>query len=238
VKNKKTTKQDMNIMKLMEQFGTENECRDALESLRWHDGVTCSHCGSKSISRLQTHHIYECNSCGYQFSVMTGTIFHDTHLPLPKWFMAIYLMCESKKGMSANQIKRTLDVSYKTAWYLCHRIRAAMTEMNAEQLNNIVEVDETFIGGKKKNVGHGYKGNKATVAGAIERGKNVRMQLISSRDREQLHEFIRKNISPNTKAIYTDDWPAYKGIADENTRHETVNHSADEWTLGEVHTST
>ena len=178
------------------------------------------------------------DSCGYQFSVTSGTIFHDSHLPLPKWFAAIYLMIESKKGISANQMKRTLDIgSYRTAWYLCHRIRAAMNEMNAEQLSNIVEVDETFTGGKRKNVGHGYKGNKAIVAGAIERGKDVRMQVISSRDRAQLHEFIRKNISPDAKAIYTDEWPAYKGIADENTKHETVNHSADEWTHGDVHTN-
>ena len=152
--------------------------------------------------------------------------------------MAIYLMVEAKKGVSANQIKRTIGVSYKTAWYLCHRIRNAMTEHNPEPLDGIVEVDETFIGGKRQDVGHGYKGNKTAVVGAIERGGSLRMQVVSARDRKTLHNFIRKNTAPNTEAIYTDDWPPYKGIADHDTRHETVNHSAEEWVNGDVHTNT
>jgi transposase-like protein/IS1 family transposase len=234
---KKTEKQDMNLMKLMEQFGSEAECRDALELLRWHEGVTCSHCGSKSISRLQTHHIYECNSCGYQFSVTTGTIFHDTHLPLPKWFVAIYLMVESRKGMSANQMKRTLNVSYKTAWYLCHRIRNAMMTETGKQLSGIVEVDETWVGGKRKDVGHGYKGNKVLAVGAVERNGDAVLQAIKHADRDTLHKFIHSHTAPDTKAIYTDDWPAYKGIADHDTIHETVNHSAEEWVRGDVHTN-
>lgn len=237
MKNKKQEKQDMNIMKLMEQFGTEDECRDALESLRWHDGVTCPHCGSKSISRLKTHHIYECNSCQYQFSVMNGTIFHDTHLPLPKWFMAIYLMVESKKGISANQMKRTLNISYKTAWYLCHRIRNAMMEQNPELLNNVVEVDETWVGGKREHVGHGYKGNKVIAVGAVERNGDTRLQKIATRDKETLRNFIKSHVAADTKAIYTDDFPAYKGIEDADTKHETVNHSADEWVRGDVNTN-
>ncbi len=230
-------KQVMNIMKLIEQFGTEAECRDALEALRWHDGVICPHCGSKSISRLQTHHIYECNSCRYQFSVTTSTIFKDTHLPLRKWFVAVYLMVESKKGISANQMKRTLDVSYKTAWYLCHRIRAAMMTEPSKQLTGTVEVDETWIGGKKKDVGHGYKGNKVLAVGAVEREGDIVLEAIKHADRATLHKFIHAHTTPDTKAIYTDKWPAYKGIADENTKHETVNHSADEWVKGDVHTN-
>ncbi len=236
MKNKKhTTKQDMNIMKLMEEFGTEDECRDALEALRWHDGITCPHCETKSISRLKTHHIYECNSCGYQFSVMTGTIFHDTHLPLPKWFMAIYLMVESKKGISANQIKRTLNVSYKTAWYLCHRIRNAMMEQNPKMLDGIVEVDETWVGGKREHVGHGYKGNKVIAVGAVERDGETRLQKIDNREKETLRNFIKSHVASDTKAIYTDDFPAYRGI--EDAKHETVNHSADEWVRGDVNTN-
>lgn len=228
---------EMNLMKLMEDYGTEDECRDALEALRWHDGVTCPHCGSKSISRIQTHHIFECNSCRYQFSVMTGTIFMDTHLPLKKWFVAVYLMVESKKGISANQMKRTLNVSYKTAWYLCHRIRnAMMTDIN-KKLDGIVEVDETWIGGKTEGTGHGFKGNKVLAVGAIERQGNVILQAIKHADRETLHKFIHTNTAPDTKAIYTDDWPAYNGIEDTNTKHETVNHSANEWVKGNVHTN-
>ncbi len=231
-------KQDINLITLVERFGNEDKCRAYLEELRFPNGVACPRCGSMSISRIQKPRVFDCNSCRYQFSIIAGTIFHDSHLPLWKWFATIYLMTEAKKGVSANQIKRTIGVSYKTAWYLCHRIRNAMTEHNPEPLNGIVEVDETFIGGKRKDVGHGYKGNKTAVVGAVERGGSLRMQVVSARDRKTLHDFIKKTTSPDTKAIYTDDWRAYDGIADHNTRHETVNHSAEEWVRGDVHTNT
>ena len=230
-------KQEMNLMKLMEQYDTVDECRTTLESLRWHKGVTCPRCNSKSISRIQKHHIYECNSCRYQFSVITGTIFKDTHLPLPKWFVAIYLMVESKKGISANQMSRTLDVSYKTAWYLCHRIRNAMMTKMDKQLNGIVEVDETWIGGKKKEMGRGYKGNKVIAVGAVQRDGDIVLEAIKQADRLTLHKFIHSHTMPDTKAIYTDEFRAYKGIGDKNTKHKTVNHSKDEWVRGDVHTN-
>ncbi len=236
--NKKNGKQDMNIMKLMENYHSDDACRQALAELRWQNGVVCPRCGSLNIRNSYTRSQYDCGSCGYQFSVTSGTIFHDSHLPLTKWFMAVYLMVEAKKGISANQMKRTLNVSYKTAWYLCHRIRNAMTEHNPEPLNGIVEVDETFIGGKRKDVGHGYKGNKVAVVGAVERGGSLRLQVVKGRDRETLHDFIKKNTAPDTEAIYTDEWMPYRGIADHDTRHETVNHSQEEWVRGDVHTNT
>ncbi len=123
--NKKNGKQEMNIMKLVDKYHSEESCREALTELRWPNGVACPRCGSLDIRNSYTRSQYDCGSCGYQFSVTSGTTFHDSHLPLPKWFMAVYLMVEAKKGISANQMKRTLNVSYKTAWYLCHRIRNA-----------------------------------------------------------------------------------------------------------------
>src|SRR6185437_14539188 len=123
-------KSKMDISKLMVDYDTEAECRTYLEELRWRDGITCPRCGGKTISRIKARDQFDCDSCRYQFSVMSGTIFHDSHLPLPKWFIATFLICESRKGMSANQMKRILGVSYKTAWYLCHRIRAAMKEVS------------------------------------------------------------------------------------------------------------
>jgi transposase-like protein len=230
-------KHDMNLVKLVEHFHSEKRCRVYLEQLRWTDGVTCPRCQSKSISEIRERNQYDCNSCRYQFSVTSGTIFHDSHLPLWKWFLAAYMMIESRKGVSANQIKRTIEVSYKTAWYLCHRIREAMTVDNPTPLSKIVEIDETWVGGKRKNVGHGYKGNKVVVAGAAQRNGEARLQVIDDRSREVLREFIKKHVAPDAEAIYTDDWPAYDGIADKNTRHETVNHSADEWARGDVHTN-
>ncbi len=230
----------MTIMKLMEQFHSDEKCRQALERLRWPDAVECPRCQSKKHSTVGERNQYDCLSCGYQFSVTSGTIFHDTHLPLKKWFVAIYLIVESKKGMSANQIKRVLGISYKTAWYLCHRIRAAMTEHNPEQLNGTVEIDETFIGGRLHGEGRGtgnYIKNKAIVVGVVQRGGKIRLQKIASRDRKALHRFVKEHCAPETELIITDEWAPYEGIADHNTRHETVNHKQKEWVRGDIHTN-
>ena len=238
----KTQKRDsdgpMNLVKLVEQFGSESECRAYLTELRWPKGLECPRCKSKSISRLQEQPKYDCNACRYQFTATSGSIFHDTHLPLWKWFLAIHLMVESKKGISANQIKRTLGISYKTAWYLCHRIRAAVTEAQPRPLSGTVEVDETWVGGKRRHVGRGYKRNKTIVAGAVERKGNARLEVVRNVDRKTLHAFIHKHTAPDTKAIYTDELPSYKGIGDADTKHETVNHSAEQWVHGDVHTNT
>ena len=118
---------NMDLAKLFERFHGEDKCRECLENLRWPDGVECPRCQSKSVSHMYKRGQFDCNSCRYKFSVKAGTIFHDSHLPLWKWFATIFMMAESKKGISANQVKRMMGVSYKTAWYLCHRIRAAMT---------------------------------------------------------------------------------------------------------------
>src|SRR5215210_7293940 len=226
---------EMNLVKLVERFRSEDECRVYLEELRWPGGVECPRCGGKIISRIKDRHQFDCDSCRYQFSVTAGTIFHDTHLPLWKWFLAVYLIIESKKGISANQLKRTLNVSYKTAWYLCHRIRAALNEVDAQLLKGIVEADETFVGGKVEGMGHGYTGNKVVVVGAVQRGGTIRLQVVKGRDRETLHGFIRDNVAGETKAIYTDELPSYFGIADGDTEHDTVNHSEGEYARGKVH---
>ena len=193
-----------------------------------------------NVSEIEKRNQFDCQSCEYQFSVTTGTIMHDSHLPLRKWFIAIYLMCESKKGISALQLKRTLGVAYKTAWYLCHRIREAMGNdpFDGPTLLGIVEVDETLIGGKTQGKGRAYKGNKTWVAGAIQRGGRTRLKRIPNVRRDTLHSFIKETVRDEAEAIYTDELAAYLGIADHDTRHETVNHSAEEWVVGDVHTNT
>ena len=231
-----TSTANIDLMTLMDRFHSEEKCRSYLEGLRWPKGVLCPQCEGKKISRIHKRGQFDCDSCRYQFSVTAGTMFHDSHLPLPKWFAAIYLMCESRKGISANQLKRTLKVAYKTAWYLCHRIRAAMKDADTEPLEGTVEVDETWVGGKAKGMGRGYTGNKTMVLGAIERDGNIRLTVGKRRDRKTLHGFIEEH-APDAKAIYTDDYEAYKGIEDEKTKHESVNHSADEWVRGDVHTN-
>lgn len=235
---KKQPKSELNMMQLMERFGSDEKCHAYLEQLRWPEGVRCPRCSSDKISRIHERKQFMCDGCTYQFSVRVGTIFHDSHLPLSKWFVAIYLMGESLKGVSANQLKRTLGVSYKTAWYLCHRIRAAVKDADNSLLSGIVEVDETFVGGRRRGVGSGNRDNKNMVLGAIERGGKLRLKLEKRPDRKTLHTFIKANVSDDAEAIMTDEWPAYRGCGDADTRHETVNHREKEWVRGECHTNT
>jgi transposase-like protein len=229
--------QEINLVSLVERFHDEDKCRRYLEGLRWPGGLECPRCGGKTISHITTRHQLDCDSCRYRFSVTAVTIFHDSHLPLWKWFLAVYLIVESKKGISANQLKRTLGVTYKTAWYLCHRIRAALNEVDAQLLKGIVESDETFVGGRVEGEGRGYTDNKTIVVGALQRGGNIVLQVVRGRDRETLHGFIRENVSGDGEAIYTDEREASKGIADGDTEHETVKHSDGEWVRGDVHTN-
>ena len=164
---------------------------------------------------------------------------HDSHLPLRKWFAAIYLLTESKKGISANQLKRMLGVSYKTAWYLCHRIREAMGNdgMTGPTLFGVVEVDEPLVGGKRHGVGRGNRSGKTWVAGAIQRGGRVRLERIPNIRKKTLHRFIERHVRDETEAIYTDELKSYIGIADDDTRHETVNHKTEAWVVSDVHTN-
>ena len=228
-----------NLLTLIDDFNTDAKCREFLEQLRWPNGVACLRCGSLGVSEIEGRGQFDCNICRYQFSVTAGTIMHDSHLPLRKWFIAIYLMCESKKGVSALQIKRTLGVAYKTAWYLCHRIREAMGNdpLEGPTLVGIVEVDETLVGGKTRGKGRAYKGNKTWVAGAIQRDGGIQLERIPDTKRATLHSFINRTVRDEAEAIYTDELASYLGIEDNNTRHETVNHSIEQWTVGDVHTN-
>jgi transposase-like protein len=248
----------MNLVKLIERFGSEDKCHDYLEELRWPEGVRCPRCDSAKISRISSLKLlaggrieprrqFDCDSCRYQFSVRVGTVFHDSHLPLWKWFLATYMMVESKKGMSANQLKRTLDVSYKTAWYLCHRIRSAMDVANPELLTGTVEIDETYVGGRHKNRPaskrvKGYKGggkdNKTMVLGAVARGGTVRFH-VERRNASAviLTAFISDHVDDDA-SIYTDQHSGYQKLSEHGFQHEMVDHSADEWVRADVHTNT
>ncbi len=230
---------DINLPSLIEQYGTDDRCRSVLEKLRWPAGPHCPECLSNEATPIKNRPLYDCQKCHHQYSVTAGTIFQDTHLPLTKWFLAIYMMVEAKKGVSANQLKRTLGVSYKTAWYLCHRIRAAMKDAHPEKLDGIVEVDETFIGGKKRGIGSGnYTKYKTTVIGAVQRGGAIRLKIIRHTDTKTLHKFIRDTTKPKTRAIYTDEHAGYRGVGDHDTKHEHVNHRAGEYVRADVHTNT
>jgi len=236
--NSPVESEHLTVVEMMQAYGTEDACHEALEELRWPNGVECPKCSSRAISRIRARRQYDCNKCRHQFSVRVGTIFHDSHLPLSKWFVAVYMMCESKKGISANQIKRMLGVSYKTAWYLCHRIRAAMKEEMPEQLRGHVEIDDTWIGGVIEGKPNRFN-NKETVIGAVERGGRVRMRHVPTRGGRGFRKFIDQNVSDETETIYTDQYWDEGSLADGNTKHRTVNHGRREWVLpGDVHTNT
>ncbi len=233
----------MNLPDLIEQFHSEDKCREYLEDLRWPDGVRCPRCGNDSISKIEKRNQFECNeaSCRYQFSVTAGTVFHDSHLPLWKWFLAIYLIGESKKGISAKQLQRTLNVSYKTAWYLGHRVRSAMEDGSPVPLQGIVEIDETWIGGKHRRSKGKAKDNKSMVLGAIERGGSVRLEVRKGPGRESkvsYRGFVEDAVDDKAEFIFTDSDSSWGEMTDWDTTHRKVNHRSEEWVRGIVHTNT
>jgi transposase-like protein len=235
---------EIDLPKLVERFGSEDKCHAYLEELRWPEGVACPRCKSQKISRITKRRQFDCDGCRYQFSVRVGTIFQDSKLPLWKWFLTVYMMGESKKGISANQLKRMLGVSYKTAWFLCHRIRSTMTDESGELLSGIVEADETYVGGKlsgfvsrKESAAH-RSDNKTVVLGAVERGGKVRLRVAPDAKSGTVKQFLKDVVADDAEAIYTDSHRSYRGIGDHNTKHEYVDHSRDEWVRGQVHTNT
>jgi len=228
---------------MLRKYSTDEKCREILTKLRWPEGVRCLRCGdNERICYLESRKQFECGSCGYQFSVTTGTVFNDTHLPLEKWFAATYLLCEAKKGMSACQIQRTLGISYKTAWYLCHRIRHAMMQADRPMLSGKVEMDETFVGGKNIGRGHENKNeNKEVVIGIRQRGGELRFFHAEDVKSGTLRKFIQENISQDVDVLFTDDYLPYRGAAAvlrKDGRHKTIRHKLHIYVNGDIHTNT
>lgn len=234
---------------LMARFRCEDACREYLEQLRWPDGPGCPRCKETRVGKLKGRDQYECyeKTCGYHFSVTAGTKLHDSHLPLWKWFLVTFLMIHAKKGMSAKQIQRMVGGSYKTAWYLCHRIRAAMKEVDSAKLTGEVEVDETFIGGEAPQ--REKYDNKSVVMAAVQRDSGrVRFRVVPDRKKTSIKRFAEEVIDGKAEAIYTDEWRNYRGIGDHDTKHETVRHAPyydreekrmrRDWVHGKVHTNT
>lgn len=233
----------MTLKDLTQMFSTDEQCRNMLKRLRWPAGVECVRCKSRHVFEVATQKKFECVECGYQFSVLTQTIFHDTHLPLETWFMAVLLLVEARKGMSANQVKRTLGVSYKTAWYLCHRIRAAMKEAERPMLDGTVEMDETFVGGKRRGVGKSAAmENKEIVVGIRQRGGDLRLFHAKDVTSGELAKYIKEHISTDVDVIVTDEYPGYPKAMIESgihgSKHETIRHRDRVYVRGDVHTNT
>lgn len=228
----------VNLVSLIEKFGSEEKCRAYLEELRWPDGPVCPRCEKDTtVSKLYDRDQFECDSCRYQFSVTSGTVMHDTKLPLWKWFLAVYMIVEAKKGVSANQLKRTLGVSYRTAWFLCHRIRFALTTPDA-LLKGVVEIDETVVGGRAKR-GRDVMENKTWVVGAVARDGGIRLRKVAKRDGVTLRKFIEDAVGTDAERIITDDYRGYDwtGVKHMGIPRGRVNHSREEWRVGDDHTN-
>ncbi len=227
----------MKLVELIKDFADESKCRLYIERLRWPNGVECPRCKSAKVYRIVKRDQLLCSSCEYQFSVTVDTIFHDTHLPLWKWFLATCLLCESKKGISACQIQRSLGISYKTAWYLCHRIRAAMLEVAPAKLGGTVEIDETYVGGKARR--WRPKSEKAVVIGIRQRNGDLRLIRAKDAKSATVREIINANVGGHVEVIMTDESAIYPYALDKMQKnlHKTINHSK-EYAHGDIHTNT
>jgi transposase-like protein len=195
----------MKLIDVTKQFNTESKCLDYIVAARWPNGVCCVHCGVQNVSTItrkkagdnKRARIYQCleKECGKQFSATSGTIFNDTHLGLDKWFMAIAMICEAKKGMSAKQLERHLGVNYRTAWHMAHRIREAMQD-GGDLLTGVVETDTTFMTPRRPRKGHPQPKdpNRAAVLGMIERGGRLRLIPVKDEKIVILEPVMRKHI--------------------------------------------
>lgn len=239
----------MNIISIFRQFPTQESCIKHLEKARWGDKPVCPYCGSDNTNPLTKELRHHCNGCRKSFSVTIGTIFHDTRLPMQKWFLAISLILNAKKGISARQLARDLEVNKDTAWSMGMRIREAMKD-DGEMLSGIVEMDETYVGGKPRKSnkkdndddntpslrGRGTK--KTPVVGMVERQGNVKASkatkdTLKSKD---LNELIRKHVSTTGAVLITDEYKGYNK-ANSILPHARINHSK-EYANGLIHTNT
>src|ERR1700730_4049942 len=245
----------MTLRQLMETFPTDDACKDFLFFHRWPDGhPSCPRCGkSETVYNIAQAWKWECTNkaCrkghAYRFSLTAGTIFENTKYPLKTWFEVLWQMLNSKKGVSAMQIQRQIGCkSYQTAWYMCHRLRASMHDPDFKQLMGIVEVDETYIGGKQENrhwkTRQKYRGGgaahtgKTTVIGAISRKGNVVCQIIEDTSADSLSGFVEKTVADKVTLIATDEAGGYNDLR-HFYPHEVIRHRSGEYVRGTVHTN-
>lgn len=227
-----------NLFYFFKQFPDEDACRKYLEKRRWDSHPICPHCGNaQKIYRYKNGKTFKCAHCHKQFKVTTGTIFENSNLPLQKWFLTFYLISLSKKGISSIELSKTIGVTQKTAWYLLHKIRYMLEHRNSgNQLRGIVEVDETYVGGKKKGKRGRGSENKTPVFGAVQRRGRLSITPVENTRRKTLEPIIHKRIKGGTH-IMSDEWWAYTKL-DTDYEHSVVKHKVKEYVRGDVHTNT
>ena len=239
----KAHREGISLMQLADMFPTEDAAREWFESRIWPTGRCCGHCGSsRTCGASHARMPYWCSDCRSYFSVRTGTVLESSKLPLRKWAFAIYLEITSLKSVSSMKLHRDLDISQKAAWFMLHRIRETWKPRQGSSFSGPVEVDETYFGGKARNM-HAHKreqvikgrgpAGKTIVIGAKDRQTNrVSAEVIKNTDQPTLQGFVAKNVKPGAK-VYTDDHSGYLGLPN----HETVRHSVAEYVKGQAHTN-
>lgn len=237
----------MNLRNLQEAivyFSNEENAFNTMKQLRWEDGVVdCPHCESTELWFMEKSKLWKCKTCRKNFSIKVGTLMEDSRLGLDKWLCAIWLLANSRNGTSSYEIARSIGITQMAAWFLLHRIRQAMATGTFRKMEGTVEVDETFVGGKAKNMhlhkrkqiqGRGGVG-KAIVLGMLERNGNVSTKVITDTKRATLHGEVKKNVHAGAK-VYSDAFKAYNGLSKEYV-HEKVDHTSGEYVRGDVHTN-
>lgn len=227
-------------------FHDEDKAREHLEALRWPDGPFCPHCGeTENVRRLEgkSHRkgLFQCNSCAQTFTVTVGSVMERSKIPLAKWVLGFHLMAASKKGVSAHQLHRTLGITYKTAWFMAHRIREAMRlgplSPPMGSGGAVVEVDETFTGKSKFPKMKGGYQHKNAVLTLVERGGEARSFHIDRADAASIIPVVRENVAHEAK-VATDEAAYYRPLDREGFDHKTVNHAKEDWVRGDVHSNT
>ncbi len=243
---------ELNLVNLAQHFSNEDAAREFMEKLRWPDGPVCPHCGvvnnayrlEPKPSKKDKHvrkGVWKCGGCREQFTVTVGTIFEDSHIPLNKWLLAYHLLCASKKGMSAHQLHRMLKVTYRSAWFMAHRIRYTMSqEPLSSKLTGIIEVDETYVGGKIREhyrtavkPGERQKdrlspfANKQSVVSVLQRGGRVQSTHVPKVTAENLKPIVQQMIAEDCH-VMTDSASTLKGAL-VSRKHDQVNHRAGEY---------
>jgi transposase-like protein len=229
------------LIEAIRYFSDQDVCVQFVAKLRWPDGPVCPSCGGTEHSYLTTRRLWKCRSCKRQFSVKVGSIFEDSAIPLDKWLAAMWMIANSKNGASSHEMGRSLGITQKSAWFLLHRIRLAMQTGTFAKLDGEIEVDETFIGGKARNMhknvrarkitGTGGK-DKAIVAGVLQRGGEIRAVVVPDTRRATLQAGVREHVEKGS-AVYSDAFKSYIGLAGEYD-HKVVDH-AERYVDGQVH---